>query len=538
MRKLLWVIVGLSLFASAAGAQEIAFLDSLQHASFNFFWYEANPVNGLIKDRSQGWSPASIASTGFGLSAIGVGVDHGWITRPQGADRVERTLQTFWRGPQGTAVSGMIGYKGLFYHFLDMTTATRTWTCELSSIDTALLLAGILDARQYFDGVDPAEEHIRALADSINGRVDWQWMQNGSQGIAMGWLPESGFSTFGLWFGYNEAMIMYLLAIGSPTYPIPATAWNYWLSGYKWRNHYGYWFVEFPPLFGHQYSHCWVDFRNLQDAYMRFYATYYPDQAYGMTYFENSRRATYAQRAYCTANPGGWTGYSDVMWGLTACDGPDAYPPYHGYIARGAPPAANDDGTIAPTAAAGAIAFAPEIVVPTLQNMWENYPNSRHMYGLRDAFNLTANWWDTDVIGIDQGPIVLMIENYRTESVWDRCMQIPAITLGLSRAGFLPAVDVEGPGPSAGVAIELAQNDPNPFRGATTIRYRLPQAGPVRLTLYDARGRRVAALVDEVRPAGEHVARLEAARLASGVYTYRLEAGGEAVVKKCVHLRP
>jgi len=160
------------------------------------------------------------------------------------------------------------------------------------------------------------------------------------------------------------------------------------------------------------------------------------------------------------------------------------------------------------------------------------------MYGFRDAFNLTANWWDTDVIGIDQGPIVLMIENYRTESVWDRGMQIPAITLGLSRAGFLPAVDVEGPGPSAGVAIELAQNDPNPFRGATTIRYRLPQAGPVRLTLYDARGRRVAALVDEVRPAGEYVARLEAARLASGVYTYRLEAGGEAVVKKCVHLRP
>jgi hypothetical protein len=537
MRKFLWVIIGLSLTASAAGAQEFAFLDSLQHASFNFFWYEANPVNGLIKDRSQGWSPASIASTGFGLSAIGVGVDHGWITREQGADRVERTLQTFWRGPQGTAVSGVIGYKGLFYHFLDMTTATRTWTCELSSIDTALLLAGILDARQYFDSEGAAETHIRALADSINQRVDWQWMMNGNQLLMMGWLPESGFSTFGVWYGYNEAMIMYLLAIGSPTYPIPGTAWNYWLSGYKWRTHYGYSFVEFPPLFGHQYSHCWVDFRDLQDAYMRYVAQYQPT-GYGMTYFENSRRATLAQQAYCMANPGGWTGYGELMWGLTACDGP-GYSPYYSYIARGAPPAANDDGTIAPTAVGGSIAFAPEICIPTLQNMWENYPNTRHMYGLRDAFNLTANWWDTDVIGIDQGPFVLMIENYRTASVWDRCMQIPEIQLGLSRAGFLPAVDVETPAPPGpGVALELAQNDPNPFRGATTIRYRLPQAGPVRLTLYDARGRRVAALVDDVRPAGEHVARLEAAQLASGVYTYRLEAGGEAVVKKCVHLRP
>ena len=539
MRKLLWVIVGLSLLAAPAGAQEFAFLDSLQHASFNFFWQQVNPANGLIKDRAPGFSPCSIASNGFGLSTICVAVDRGWVTRQEAADRVEVTLQTFWRGPQGPEAAGTIGYKGLFYHFLDMNTATRTWDCELSSIDTALLLAGVLDARQYFGGADVQETHIRALADSINGRVDWQWMQNGSQGIAMGWKPGTGFTGFGLWIGYNEAMIMYLLAIGSPTYPIPAAAWSYWLSGYRYRTHYGYSFIEFPPLFGHQYSHCWVDFRGLQDAYLRFVAQYpqfYPD-GYGLTYFENSRRATLAQQAYCIANPGGWTGYGELMWGLTACDGPN-FGPYAGYNARGAPPGVNDDGTIAPTAVAGSLPFAPEICIPTLQNMWENYPDSRHFYGFRDAFNLTANWWDGDVIGIDQGPIVLMIENYRTESVWERGMQVPEIQLGLSRAGFLPAVDVEAPAPAGSGALALAQEGPNPFRGGTTVRFRLPQAGPVRLGLYDARGRRVATLVDDVRPAGEHTAELDAAALASGVYTLRLEAGGESAVKKCVHLRP
>jgi hypothetical protein len=225
------------------------------------------------------------------------------------------------------------------------------------------------------------------------------------------------------------------------------------------------------------------------------------------------------------------------MWGLTACDGPN-FGPYAGYSARGAPPGVNDDGTIAPTAVAGSLPFAPEICLPTLQNMWENFPDSRHFYGFRDAFNLTANWWDGDVIGIDQGPIVLMIENYRTEAVWQRCMQIPELQLGLSRAGFLPAVAVEAPAPAGGGALALAQEGPNPFRGGTTVRFRLPQAGPVRLGLYDARGRRVATLVDEERPAGEHTAELDAAALPSGVYTLRLEAGGESAVKKCVHLRP
>jgi hypothetical protein len=519
-------VVALALLPPApAGAQTSpdAMLDSLQHASFEFFWDEANPVNGLIRDRSQAASPASIASTGFGLSAIAVGIDHGWVERAAGADRVERTLLTFWRGPQGQG-DGYIGYKGLFYHFLDLFTATRTWSSELSSIDSALLLAGILDAKQYFSADDPVELHIRQLADSIYYRMDWQWMQNGTQGIMMGWQPGTQFANYGYWTGYNEAMIMYILALGTPTFYATSNCWSTWLSGYHYQTWYGYTYVNFPPLFGHQYSHCWVDFRNIKDAFGRFY---------GPTYFENSRRATYAQQAYCIANPGGWTGYGELMWGLTACDGYSTGP--HGYNARGAPPAQNDDGVIAPTAPAGSIAFAPEIVIPTLLNMWDNYPQTRMKYGFRDAFSLAQNWFDSDVIGIDEGPIVLMIENYRNGSVWARFMQNADVQNGLARALFLPTTDA-GPGGPA-TACELLQSDPNPCRGRAVIGYRLALAGPVRLALYDVRGRHVATLVSGTQPAGVHQATLAATQLASGVYHYRLEFPGGSLTKKLVVLR-
>src|SRR5262245_26607731 len=204
-----------------------ALLDSIQRTGFQYFWDEANPANGLIKDRSTPGSPCSIASTGFGLSSICVGIDHGWVSRGDGATRVLTTLQTFWNGPQGPDIIGKTGYKGWFYHFLDMNTATRAWSSELSSIDTALLLGGVLDCRQYFDGDASDEVQIRMLADSIYRRVDFKWMQNLGLGIRMGWKPESGFGPFGTWTGYNEAMILYILAIGSPV-PARATAANAW----------------------------------------------------------------------------------------------------------------------------------------------------------------------------------------------------------------------------------------------------------------------------------------------------------------------
>jgi hypothetical protein len=536
LRHLL-ICVGVALVCCAPVARATALettdaiLDSLQYGSFRYAWDQANPTNGLIRDRSQSGSPCSIAATGFGLSTICIGVDHGWVPRSTAAARVLTTLQTFWNGPQGPAASGMIGYQGLFYHFLDLTTATRTFNSELSTIDTALLLAGILDARQFFDGSAADEVQIRTLANSIYQRVNWTFVSTCAPPCCtylwMGWKPGGGgFSGFGPWQGYNEAMILYLLAIGSPTHPIPGCAWGTWSFSYVWTTQYGYSYVQFPPLFGHQYSHCWVDFRIYNDAYM---------SGKGLTYFENSRRATYAQRAYCIANPGGFTGYNTSLWGLTASDDP---PPAPLYVAHGAPPAENDNGTITPTAAISSIAFAPEICIPVIENLWTNYKAQLWgPYGFRDAFNLSVSpvWYGTDVLGIDQGPIAIMIENYRTGRVWNRFMRGAEIQNGLLQAGFTAVVAVEQPAmvPATG---HLAAS-PNPFVSSTAIRYQIATAARVRLTVYDLSGRQVAQLVNDEQGPGAHEARLDGVGLASGVYRCRLDVGGSVTERIVVRLR-
>jgi hypothetical protein len=505
-----------------------ALLDTLQHTGFNYFWNEANPSNGMIKDRSTLTSPCSIAAVGFGLSAICIGVDHGWVTRTAAKNRVLTTLQTFWNGPQGPATSGTIGYNGLYYHWLDMSTATRTWDSELSTIDTALLFAGIIDAKQYFAQNDATENQIRALADSITWRADWEFMRNLNPGILMGWKPNTGFAGYGQWIGYNEAMILYILALGSPTHPVnptdPLSCWTAWTSGYDWMTQYGYTFVTFPPLFGHQYSHCWIDFRNLHDAYMR-------DK--GITYFENSQRATLAQRAYCIANPFGRTGYSATLWGLTASDDPLV-----GYQAHGAPPPLNDNGTITPTAAASSIAFQPNEVIPTLHNFYNTYPLLFGTYGFKDAFNLTQNpdWYDTDFLGIDQGPIVIMIENYRNQAVWNRFMQNADILRGLHQAGFTQVVGI-GDETTGRLPFTLLQNAPNPFRGASMISYRLESSMPVKVRLFDIAGRQVMTMVDAVQGPGMFQVPIPGEALSSGIYIYELEAGGKSVSRRATLLK-
>ena len=406
-----------------AFASDGAFLDYLQQANFDFFWYAANPANGLIPDRTAAGSACSITSVGFGLTAIGIGIDHGWISRDQGATRVLATLNTFLQGTQGTNTAGDIGYNGWFYHFLDMNAATRASGSELSSIDTVLLLSGVLYAKQYFSGDCSNETSIRTMADTIFNRVNWNWMAQGSNAVTMAWQPETGFSGYGPWIGYDEGMILYLLGLGTATNPLPASSWSYWTNGYTWVTYYGESFVPFPPLFGHEYSHCWIDFRHVADVYMS-------DQS--STYFLNSRRAALAQQSYCIANPLDHVGYSSNVWGLTASDDPS------GYEAHGAPPALNDDGTIAPTAPGGAMAFAPDIALPTLEYFYSHYrPHIWTLYGFRDAFNIGAQWYDTDELGLDQGPIVIMIENYRTQRVWNLFMQNAEIQRGLQRAGFV-----------------------------------------------------------------------------------------------------
>jgi hypothetical protein len=397
------------------------FLDYVQQTCFFYFWYAANPTNGLVPDRSAPGSACSIAAVGFGLTAIGIAADHGWITRTQAVTRVLTTLNTFWQGPQGPATTGVIGYNGWFYHFLDMNTALRAGS-ELSSIDTCLLLAGILYAKQYFNGPGASEASIRSLADAIFNRVNWTFMSQGTNAVRMGWDPATGFQNYGNWVGYNEGMIIYLLGLGTATNPLPASSWSTWTSGYTYGTFYGQTYVPFPSLFGHEYSHCWVDYRFMADTYMN---------SNNLTYFENSRRAALAEVAYCGAGP--HVGYSTNVWGLTACDGP----PPTGYAARGLPPAL-DDGTIAPTAPGGAICFAPEYCLPTLEYLYSHFRiNIWTEYGYRDAFNIGQGWYDSDELGIDQGPIVIMIENYRSQNVWNLFRLNAEVQRGLQRAGFV-----------------------------------------------------------------------------------------------------
>jgi hypothetical protein len=433
-------------------AAQTAFLDTVQRRTFDWFWETTNGANGLVPDRWPTKSFSSVAAVGFGLTSYLVGVERGWITRDQARDRVLTTLRFFWTAPQRADATGVTGYRGFFYHFLDMERGLRFDKVELSTIDTGLLLMGVLSARQYFDRADAGDSTVRALADSIYFRVDWPWARDGAASLTMGWHPETGFIA-SRWVGYDEAMLLYALALGSPTHPIGPEAWTAWTDGYKWDRFQGQEYVMFAPLFGHQYSHVWLDFRGIQDAYMR---------GRGIDYFENSRRAALAHRAYATANPNGWRGYADSVWGLTASDGPldSAFVllgrprQFHTYWARGAgTDEINDDGTLAPTAAGGSVAFAPEIAIPALAAMRRQYGDALFgRYGFVDAFNpsLTdanvrvsqgriqpgVGWFDTDYLGIDQGPILLMIENQRTQLVWRLLRANPYLTRGLCRAGF------------------------------------------------------------------------------------------------------
>src|SRR5438132_3222977 len=259
-----------------------AFLDTLEQRTFHYFWDLTNTSNGLTPDRSPTRSFSSIAAVGFALTAYPIGAERGYITRAQAAARTLTTLQFFWTATQDSSASGATGYHGFFYHFLDMNTGKRYQQVELSTIDTALLLAGVLTCQSYFDGTDPVETEIRQLADSIYRRTDWQWAAPRGPLVALGWHPENGFLGYD-WRGYNEAMILYILAVGSPIHPVTPAAWTAWRVAYRWGTFYGQAHVGFAPLFGHHYSHVWIDFRGIQDAYMR---------GRGIDYFENSRRAT------------------------------------------------------------------------------------------------------------------------------------------------------------------------------------------------------------------------------------------------------
>jgi hypothetical protein len=415
-------------------------IDRLQRSTYDYFLAESNPRNGLVPDSTRAGAPSSIAAVGFALAAYAVGADRGFVSRSEAAGRVLATLRFFWESPQGEDRQAT-GHRGFFYHFLDMETGRRAWSCELSTIDTTFLLAGALAAAAYFDRDSPDEREISTLADSLYRRVDWGWALNGGPTVAHAWKPGRGFLK-ARWSGYSEAILLYALGLGSPSHPLPASSYAAWLRTYRWKKLYGQEHLYAGPLFIHQLSHCWIDFRGIQDAAMR---------EHGIDYFENSRRATFAQQAYAIRNPRGFEGYGAHCWGLTAGDGPGpavrriggVRRRFYDYKARGIP-WGPDDGTIAPWAAIASLPFAPEIVLPTIEHIDRTYPQMMSTFGFRCSFNPTfrdparggKGWHSSGYYGIEQGPIVLMLENYRSGLVWNLMRRSADLVAGLRRAGF------------------------------------------------------------------------------------------------------
>jgi hypothetical protein len=416
-------------------------LESLQRDTFNYFLRWTNPRNGLVLDKNAPNWPASIAATGLALAVYPVAVERGFIERKAAIDTVLATLRFFWTSEQGTEPDAS-GYRGFYYHFLDMQSGRRAWQCELSTVDSTIFLAGALTAGVYFRADTPDEKDIRALADSLYRRADWQWAQNGGATVTHGWKPESGFLPW-RWRGYDESLVLYILGLGSPTRPLPKSSYAAWASTYQWRHSYGQDFLYAGPLFTHQISHVWIDFRGIQDAFMR-------DK--GIDYFENTRRATYVQRQYAIENPLKFAGYGKDCWGISASDGPGpaiiavngTERRFFDYLARGVPDGP-DDGTIAPWAVVASLPFAPEIVLPAIDYLVHELDlKTGNPCGFKATFNPTFpdksdnphGWVSPWHYGINQGPINPMIENYRTGLLWRLMKDCPYMVTGLRRAGF------------------------------------------------------------------------------------------------------
>jgi hypothetical protein len=413
-------------------------LERLQRAAVGYFLQQVNPANGLVADTSREQSPASIAVIGFALSTYPVAVQRGWMTRTDAISRSLATLRFFWDSDQSGSPEAT-GYKGFYYHFLDMHTGARVWRSELSTVDTALLLAGALTASMYFSADTPDERELRELVAALYGRIDWCWAQDGRETLRQGWKPECGFLHYG-WEGYSEAIVLYALALASPTHPISDRCYEAWTATYQWENVYGYDLLYAGPLFVHQFSHAWIDFRGIQDRFMR---------EKRCDYFENSRRATQVQREYAWRNPQRFAGYDENSWGLTACDGPRDDVPERGreprrlfgYAARGVP-YGPDDGTLAGWAALASLPFAPEIALCAARNMYRRYPEMLSGQRYASSFNPTLAgpdrrvWVSAGHFGLDQGVVVMMIENHRTELIWRLMRDCPQVGTGLRRAGF------------------------------------------------------------------------------------------------------
>ena len=413
-------------------------LSDLERSTFRYFAEEVNLKNGLVRDSTRQGSASSIAAVGFALTAYPIGVERGYVSRAEAIKRCLTTLHFFHDEPQGTGPDA-IGYRGFYYHFLDMNSGRRFGNSEISTIDSTYLIAGALTSAMYFNRDTKDEREIRSLAEALYARADWHWAQNGGLTVSHGWKPERKFIRY-RWTGYSEALILYILGLASPTFPLPDKSYGAWTSSYKWKKLYGHEFLYAGPLFIHHLSHMWIDFRGIQDEYMRTKA---------IDYFENSRRAVYVQQAYAMRNPKKFVGYGRFSWGITASDGPGPAVhringmriKFYDYRARSIP-YGPDDGTLAPWAVAGSLPFAPELVLPSLKRIDTDYPEMTSKYGFKCSYNPTftsggkKGWVSQGYYGLDQGPIVMMIENYRSGLIWQLMRQCPHIVRGLQRAGF------------------------------------------------------------------------------------------------------
>ncbi len=422
-------------------------LERVQRATFQWFLDSQNHDTGLIFDRNRPGSPATIAGVGFALTAYPVAVNRKWIPRDQAVAYAVKVLRVLASAPQGEGREGFSGNRGFFYHFLDPRTGLRAtaptfWDSELSSIDTALLMAGVSFARAYFAKRNAVEKEIRNLCTALLERVDWNWLVRSDFKILHGWTPEQGLIPY-VYQGYSEALLLYLMALSAQGKPAPNACWTSLLDGVKAESLGGKKYIAMPgtPLFCYQYPHCWIDFRGIADD---------TNSRLGFDYFENSVRATNAQHRYSVDNPNQWRAYDELDWGLTACDGPGngtkvidgKERTFRGYSERGSP-RGFDDGTIAPTAAISAIPFTPRKSIRTMRYWLKHRPELfSELGGFVDAFNPTydltkaSGWVDEDRVAIDQGPIVLMIENYRSDFVWQVMRKDRSLKRALRRAGF------------------------------------------------------------------------------------------------------
>jgi hypothetical protein len=514
-------------------------LDLIERRIVEWFTESAHPATGLFPDRATERVASSVASDGFGLAALGIGAERGWIPRGSAASAAARILETLWTVVQGPSAAGVSGYRGFFYHMLNMATGVREWNSELSSIDSAILLAGVLFAGAYFDGSDPVEGRVRALSDSVFGRVDWRWMLDRPRNqYFMAWKPGQGFE--GHWDYYtDETVLICLLAIGSGRAPSDVFyAWRRETGSYGGRTFIKSWWGS---LFTHFFAHCWFPFNQLGT------------DSLGTDWFANSAAAAETNRQFCIDQASRYSTYGPDSWGLTACFGPGGYnggkSPSYGCKPLGDsnPKLPNHDGTIPPYGAGSCIVFFSETgsanpAIRALRNYFDHFPELWGLYGFKDAYNLGSagdvdDWYGEEVVGIDAGPMLVMIENHRTGLVWRTMLKSRSVQTALEKVfDFIPDTVQNPDRHEAPKQFRLEQNFPNPFNGVTRIRYRVPVECDVEIRIYDLLGRIAVERKMPRQPAGEYDVRFSAGELPSGVSFLRLDAAGFRGTRKLVRV--